>query len=52
VNLWRERYEMKLPLKMFHDGNAPLANGLRRDNILLMSDTECPSSGFLAPIGA
>ena len=48
MNLWRERYEMKLPLKMFHDGSAPLANGLRRDNILLMSDTEFESNhGFI-----
>ena len=39
---------MKLPLKMFHDGSAPLANGLRRDNILLMSDTEFESNhGFI-----
>jgi len=39
---------MKLPLKMFHDGKAPLANGLRRDNILLMSDTEFENNhGFI-----
>jgi len=39
---------MKLRLKMFHDGNAPLANDLRLDNILLVSDTEFENNhGFI-----
>ena len=39
---------MKLPLKMFHNGNAPLANGLKRDNILSMSDSEFENNhGFI-----
>ena len=39
---------MQLKLKMFHEGNAPLANGHTRDSLLRLSDDEFESNhGFI-----
>lgn len=39
---------MQLKLKMFHEGNAPLANGHTRDSLLRLSDDEFDSNhGFI-----
>src|SRR5210317_121524 len=39
---------MNMKLKLFHEAKAPLANGHRRDNLLLLSDDEFESNhGFI-----
>ena len=37
-----------MKLKLFHDTKAPIANGHKRDNLLVMSDEEFESNhGFI-----
>jgi hypothetical protein len=37
-----------MKLKLFHDAKAPLANGHKRDSLLMMSDEEFESNhGFI-----
>ena len=39
---------MEMKLKLFHDAKAPLANGHKRDSLLMMSDEEFESNhGFI-----
>ena len=39
---------MKMRLKLFHEAKAPLANGHRRDTLLLLSDEEFENNhGFI-----